>query len=78
MAEASVAGQIREVLSKVHAATRLGQMTAALGDSPVVVPPGMPGDEIIRYLLREVEALEAIVVRLANEVDRLKAAEAVG
>jgi len=47
------------------------------GEAPGVVPPGTSADEINQFLLLEVQTLEAIVLRLANEVDRLKAAEAV-
>ncbi len=77
MAETSVAAETRDILSRMHAATRLGRAADAPGDAPAVVPPDLSTEEVNQYLLLEVQTLEAIVVRLANEVDRLRAAEAV-
>lgn len=75
VAETSIAAETVDVLNKVHASTRLGRMASAPGDDPAAIPPDMSPDEVFQYLLLEVHALEATVVRLANEVGRLNAAK---
>jgi len=76
MARESVSDVVKDALSTASQATEVGRWLDTPGDGPVVLPPGIELPAVVQHLLWQVHGLEAIVVRLAAEVDALHAAPA--
>jgi hypothetical protein len=74
MAQQPLADVVKEALSRVHQESRIGRLVESPGNEPAVAPSDATEREYIQFLLMEVHALEALVVRLAREIDTLQAA----
>jgi hypothetical protein len=67
-----VADIVKDGLRQAHQVSQIGRVMESPGDEPAVLPPGTSQEEILAFLLVEVQTLEALVVRLAREIDVMR------